>query len=160
MELDLLDTSPLLILHCTPACTRELPAADYDGTVRPTDVWGRCSAQIFSAVSPAMHDEFDLACNQELFAPFGLLYYGCCEPLDLKIDILRRRFANLRKISITPWADPDVAARSIGRDFVLAAKPNPAFVSVGRASIRSPSNRRSAGTSKRAGGTARPASSC
>jgi hypothetical protein len=127
-ELDLLDASPLLI-HCTPACTRALPAADHDGSVRPADVWGRCSAQIFSAVSPAMHDEFDLACNQELFAPFGLLYYGCCEPLHLKIDILRRRFANLRKISITPWADPDVAARSIGRDFVLAAKPNPAFVS-------------------------------
>ena len=77
VELDLLDTAPI-ILHCTPACSRELPAADYAGTVRPKDVWGRCAAQIFSAVSPAMHDEFDLAYNQEIFGGCGLLYYGCC----------------------------------------------------------------------------------
>jgi hypothetical protein len=75
-----------------------------------------------------MHDEFDLQYNQELFGECGLLYYGCCEPLDTKIDLLRRRFKNLRKISITPWADPEAAARNIGGDYVLAAKPNPAYV--------------------------------
>jgi hypothetical protein len=48
--------------------------------------------------------------------------------MDRKIDTLRRRFKNLRKISITPWADPQRAAESIGADYVLAAKPNPAFV--------------------------------
>ena len=127
VEQNLLDTDPI-ILHCPPACARELPAPDYDGRVRLKDVWGRCSAQIFSAVSPAMHDEFDLEYNQEVFGGCGLLYYGCCEPLDIKVDILRKRFTNLRKISITPWADPEVAARKIGSDFVLAAKPNPAFV--------------------------------
>jgi hypothetical protein len=127
LEQDLLDTSPL-ILHCTPACARELPAADYAGTVRAKDVWGRCSAQIFAAVSPAMHDEFDLVYNQEIFGQCGLLYYGCCEPLDRKVDLLRKRFPNLRKISITPWADHERAAEAIGGDYVLAAKPNPAFV--------------------------------
>ena len=127
VELGLLHVNPLL-LHCTPACSRELPAADYAGMPRPQDAWGRCSAQIFSAVSPEMHDEFDLQYNQVLFGSCGLLYYGCCEPLDTKIDILRRRFANLRKVSITPWADPEVAARSMGGDYVMAAKPNPAFV--------------------------------
>ena len=81
-----------------------------------------------SVVSPAMHDEFDLSYNQEIFGPCGLLYYGCCERLDQKIDHLRRRFGNLRKVSITPWADPDAAAAAIGGDYVLAAKPNPAFV--------------------------------
>jgi hypothetical protein len=126
-ELDLLDPNPLL-LHCTPACARELPAADFSGKIRHKDVWGRGSAQIFSSVSPSMHDEFDLAYSQKLFGECGLLYYGCCEPLDLKIDILRKRFRNLRKVSITPWADPEVAARNIGSDYVLAAKPNPAFV--------------------------------
>ena len=128
-EQELLDPHPIL-LHCTPACTRELPADDFDGHVRPKDVWGRCAAQIFGAVSPDMHDEFDLAYNQELFQDCGLLYYGCCEPMDRKIDILRKRFKNLRKISITPWADPQRAAENIGSDYVLAAKPNPAFVAM------------------------------
>lgn len=127
LDQDLVDTDPI-ILHCTPASAEELPAPDFNGKVRPKDVWGRCAAQIFAAVSPDMHDEFDLAYNQQLFSECGLLYYGCCEPLDTKIDILRKRFKNLRKISITPWADPEVAARNIGSDYVLAAKPNPAFV--------------------------------
>lgn len=128
-EQELLDPHPVL-LHCTPACTQELPAGDFDGHVRPKDVWGRCAAQIFGSVSPDMHDEFDLVYNQELFKDCGLLYYGCCEPMDIKINILRKRFKNLRKISITPWADPQRAARNMGRDYVMAAKPNPAFVAM------------------------------
>ncbi len=126
-ELGLLDPD-LMLLHCTPACARELPAAGYTGQTRLRDVWGRCAAQIFAAVSPEMHDEFDLVYNQQLFSGCGLVYYGCCEPMEKKIDILRKRFPNLRKISITPWADPEIAARNIGRDYVLAGKPNPAFV--------------------------------
>jgi len=128
IDLDVLDPH-LELLHCTTACARDLPAPDFTGKVRPKDIWGRCAAQIFGSVSPEMHDAFDLAYNQKLFGECGLLYYGCCEPLDTKIDILRKRFKNLRKISITPWADPERAARNIGRDYVLAAKPNPAFVS-------------------------------
>ncbi len=125
--LDLLDPDPLY-LHCTAGSTRELPAADFAGKVRRKDVWGRCAAQIFGSVSPAMHDAFDLAYNADLFGGCGLVYYGCCEPMDRKIDLLRQRFANLRKVSITPWADPERAAEALGRDLVMAAKPNPAFV--------------------------------
>jgi hypothetical protein len=127
LEHGLVDTKPIL-LHCTPAVTDELPADDYTGVVRKKDVWGRGAAQIFSAVSPEMHDEFDLAYSEEIFGECGLLYYGCCEPLHAKIEHLRKRFKNLRKISITPWADPEVAAEKMGPDFVMAAKPNPAFV--------------------------------
>lgn len=127
-ELDVLDPRPLL-LHCTVACSKELPARDFVGKVRGKDVWGRCAAQIFGSVSPDMHDEFDLAYNEKLFSRCGLVYYGCCEPLDRKIDILRRRFKNLRKVSITPWADPARAAEALGKDLVMAAKPNPALVS-------------------------------
>jgi len=128
---ELLDPHPVL-LHCTAACTRELPAPDFAGHVRAQDSWGRAAAQILGSVSPAMHDEFDFAYNAELFRDCGLLYYGCCEPLDRKIDLLRRRFRNLRKISITPWADAARAAEQIGGDFVMAAKPNPAFVALPR----------------------------
>jgi hypothetical protein len=128
-ELNLLEPYPLY-LHCTPACTWELPPADMDGgRVQAKDVWGRYAAQIFSTVSPAMHDELDVAYAKRITDGCGLLYYGCCEPLDGKIDILRK-LTNLRKISITPWANVDRAADSIGRDYVLSYKPNPASVAV------------------------------
>ena len=126
-ELDVLDPNQVLI-HCTVGCSNELPADDFDGKVRRKDVWGRCAAQIFGSVSPGMHDEFDLAYNEQTFGGCGLLYYGCCEPMDLKIDILRKRFKNLRKVSITPWANPERAAEAMGKELVMAAKPNPAFV--------------------------------
>ncbi|MDP6629699.1 MAG: hypothetical protein QGH42_03200 [Kiritimatiellia bacterium] len=127
-ELGVLDPDQIE-LHCTVACTDELPAKDFAGKVRRKDVWGRCAAQIFGSVSPDMHDEFDLAYNEKTFGGCGMLYYGCCEPMDLKIDILRKRFKNLRKVSITPWADPERAAEAMGQDLVMAAKPNPTNVS-------------------------------
>ena len=127
-ELGLLDPDQILV-HCTVAVTDQLPSDDFGGKVRRKDVWGRCAAQIFGSVSPAMHDEFDLAYNEKTFGECGLLYYGCCEPMDLKIDILRKRFKNLRKVSITPWANPERAAEAMGSDLVMAAKPNPANIS-------------------------------
>ena len=76
-----------------------------------------------------MHDEFDIEYAKGLMEPFGFVYYGCCEPLDRKIDIVEK-IPNLRKISITPWADVDNAAEKIGKKYVLSSKPNPSSVSV------------------------------
>ncbi|MCL2158289.1 MAG: hypothetical protein FWH48_02655 [Oscillospiraceae bacterium] len=117
-------------IHCTPALTDDLPRpADFDN-IKPKSLWGRAVAQIFGSVSKAMHDEFDIAYAQLTMEPFGLVYYGCCEPLDTKIDILKK-IANLRKISITPWADINLASEAIGGDYVISAKPNPAHVGAG-----------------------------
>jgi len=117
-------------IHCTPALTDDLQRpADYDG-IKLGNLWGRAAAQIFGAVSKAMHDEFDIAYAAEAMEPFGMVYYGCCEPLDNKIDILKK-IKNLRKISITPWADINKASEIIGKDYVVSAKPNPAHVSSG-----------------------------
>lgn len=127
-KLNILETDAYY-LHCTPACTYELPVKDMTKEkVSAKDVWGRGMAQIFAVVSPDMHKEFDIGYMKRLFDRCGLTYYGCCEPLDKKIDILRE-FTNLRRISITPWADADVAADAMGDKYVLSAKSNPAYVS-------------------------------
>ncbi|MDD4543434.1 MAG: hypothetical protein PHY13_06670 [Clostridia bacterium] len=127
-KLNILETDAYY-LHCTPACTYELPIKDVTKEkVSSKEVWGRGMAQIFAVVSPDMHNEFDIQYMKRLFDQCGLTYYGCCEPLDKKIDILRE-FSNLRRISITPWADVDIAADAMGKDYVLSAKPNPAYVS-------------------------------
>lgn len=126
-RLNVLDTDPYYS-HCTPACTYELPIKDRDSEkITARDCWGRAMAQIFAVVSPQMHDEFDIQYTMQLLSRCGLSYYGCCEPLDKKVDILRK-IKNLRRISMTPWADPDIGAEAIGGDYVMSAKCNPAFV--------------------------------
>lgn len=115
-----------LYVHSTAATATKLHENGMDRQhITTKNVWGRGLAQIFSTVSPEMHEEFDITYMKKAMAPFGLVYYGCCEPLDRKIDILRQ-IPNLRKISITPWADVNIAAEAIGKDYVLSAKPNPA----------------------------------
>jgi hypothetical protein len=107
--------------------TDELPPKGCDPAhVRCKDIWGGAMSQIFSAVSPRMHEEFALQYEARFLNRFGLCYYGCCEPLDLKVDILRRNLPRLRKISMSPWVDVERGARAIGQDFVFSYKPNPA----------------------------------
>ncbi|MBL7220938.1 MAG: hypothetical protein ISS69_12540, partial [Phycisphaerae bacterium] len=62
---------------------------------------------------------------------WGLTYYGCCEPLDIKMDILRK-IPNLRKISMSPWVDPERSASRVGGDYVYSYKPNPAVLAEDR----------------------------
>ncbi len=118
-------------LHCTPALSSELPGREFnEGKIKARNIWGRGAAQIFASVSPSMHEEFDIDYMIETIGQCGLVYYGCCEPLDKKIDIVEK-IPNLRKISITPWADVDIAAEAIAKKYVLSSKPNPAKVAVG-----------------------------
>ena len=39
---------------------------------------------------PEMQWEFAVKHDLRWLERWGLVYYGCCEPLDLKIDVLRR----------------------------------------------------------------------
>lgn len=106
--------------------TSDLPGGEYEpGRVRLGNQWGFATAQLFGSVSPAMHEEFGLRHEIPMLSLFGLSYYGCCEPLHGKIHILRK-IPNLRKISISPWADVPKAVENTGGDFVLSIKPNPA----------------------------------
>ena len=127
--LNLLATNNEIWLGGGPQFTDELPRTDCDpDRVRTADMWGRTMSQIFSAVSPAMHEEFALQYECRWLERFGLTYYGCCEQLDRKVDILRRRVPNLRKISMSPWIDLDVAIDNVGADYVFSLKTNPAVL--------------------------------
>lgn len=127
-ELDLFDDDPDS-LHCTPILTEDLPSKDGKEGKPFTrkDVWGRGTAQIFASVSKDMHYEYDIEYMKRTVGTCGLVYYGCCEPLDRKIDIVEK-IPNLRKVSVTPWADVDVATEAIGKKYVVASKPNPSSV--------------------------------
>jgi hypothetical protein len=108
--------------------TDQLPQPDFDPhRVRPIDLWSSAAAQIFAAVSPRMHQEFALQYERRWLKRFGLAYYGCCEPLHLKLDILRS-IPNLRKVSISPWADLDQAVDQMANQYVCSYKPSPTIL--------------------------------
>lgn len=128
LEQGLLDWN-IETLHCTPTHTSELPAKDYTGKVRYKDLWYRGMAQCLSMVSPAMRKEFEFDYIRPFMSQFGLVYYGCCEPMDNCMDILKT-FPNMRKIGCSPWADVRRMAEECGGNYVVARKPNPAAVAV------------------------------
>ena len=107
--------------------TRQLPQPDFDGTqVRCRDLWGFATAQIFSEVSPAMHEEFALRHEREYLDLFGLNCYGCCEPLHRKLEAVLRLVPRLRRVSVSAWADVATCAEALGPRCIFSWKPNPA----------------------------------
>ena len=115
-------------IHCTGAFTDELPAPGFDESrPRARDLWTFGMSQMFAAVSPAMHEEFELPYLNPWFERFGLGYYGCCEPLDRKISMIRK-IPHVRKVSMSPWVDVERGAEGLGEDFVFSRKPSPAFL--------------------------------
>jgi hypothetical protein len=117
-------------IHCTGSHADELPAQGYDPrTPRARDLWTCGMAQIFSGVSPAMHQEFEIDYAVRWYARFGLVYYGCCEPLDGKLDLVKK-IPHVRKVSMSPWVNVERGAERMGKDLVFSRKPSPALVAV------------------------------
>jgi hypothetical protein len=136
VELDQFEQQNLLSLDCNNTrigsggygYTSQLPGKELDlAHVRPHNMWGCSNAQIFSEVSPAMQWEFAVKHDLRWLARWGLTYYGCCEPLDQKIEILRR-IPNLRKISASPWCNVERLVEKVGADYILSRKPSPAVL--------------------------------
>jgi len=134
-ELDQFEGQNLLSLDCNNTrigsggygYTSQLPGNNFDPThVRPHNMWGCSNAQIFSSVSPEMHWDFAIEHDLRWLKRFGLIYYGCCEPLDNKAEILFR-IPNLRKVSVSPWVDSKKAVDGLGDKYVLSRKPSPAI---------------------------------
>lgn len=131
--LDQLENQGLLcsqqsLIHCTGAFTEDLPPADFDARrPRTRDLWMFGLAQMLCTVSPDMFDEFEIQPCMPIFDRFGLVYYGCCDALDHKLDQVRK-IRNVRKISISPWANEENGAAGIRGDYVFSRKPNPALL--------------------------------
>jgi len=123
---------PASLIHCTGAYTDELPAEGYDPErPRVKDMWTAGLAQMLATVSPAMFKEFEVDYVAPICERFGLVYYGCCDPLDGKMREVRM-IPNVRKVSMSPWTNEARGAEEIGREFVFSRKPNPAFLAAER----------------------------
>lgn len=110
--------------------THALPARDYvEGRpVRPRDMWVLSESQETVGVSPKMFAEFVLPYQKTITERFGLVYYGCCEPVNNRIGHILS-IPNLRSVSVSPWADEQIMAEALGRRYVYSRKPSPALLS-------------------------------
>jgi len=88
-------------VHWTPALISGLADDGWKAT------WFRGAAQPFSCVSPEMQDEFEIAYIKPIAERFAYTYYGCCEPLDQKLDVIKK-ISNLRKVGVSPWANEEI----------------------------------------------------
>lgn len=93
----------------------------------PCDMWGWAEAQEMAVASPEMHEEFAFPYERRLLEPFGLNGYGCCDDVTKKLDFVMT-IPNLRRVSVSPWADVAKCAERIKDDVILMWKPHPAHL--------------------------------
>ena len=111
--------------------TDELPRPGFDGAARSVDTWGHLNSQESVGISPRMFEEFIAPYYKELSKEFGLLYYGCCEPVDPFWDHGIASLNNLRKISISPWCNEHaMAERLAGGNIIYSRKPSPNLLGI------------------------------
>lgn len=100
-----------------------------DGITRLKDQWGFADAQETSCISPDMFEEFILPYIVGIVKKFGRVYYGCCEPLQKTIASILQKLPNIRRVSVSPWADEEEMAAKLGSGIVYSRKPNPSMLS-------------------------------
>ncbi len=136
-EIDLFEKENAISLNSNPdnvtgsgglSPTNDLPGKDFDGVVHAKNCicWGESQETV--GIGPKQFEEFVLEYQLPLLKRFGLVDYGCCEQLDDKLDILINKIQNLRWISVSPWANREIAAEKIGKKYVYVYKPNPSYI--------------------------------
>ena len=126
-ELGIVDTSEN-ICHCSVTYNDELLPDFGAGTAPVTqNVWNCGMAQLFTAVSPEITEEFEVPYISELARHYGMLYYGCCDRLDDRMDIVQK-LPNLKKLSCSPWSNREAFAEKLRKDVIMSNKPTPAYL--------------------------------
>ena len=114
--------------HCSHIFTDELlPECGAGKGSTSENCWAFGLAQLFTSVSPAVTEEFELPYVSDMAKYFGAIYYGCCDRLDDRLDVVKK-IPNVRKVSCSPWSDRENFAANIGPDLVMSNKPNPALL--------------------------------
>ncbi|MCL1856270.1 MAG: hypothetical protein FWF84_01310 [Kiritimatiellaeota bacterium] len=114
--------------------TRRLPkvaaasAPPLDAKAQRKDLWVLLESQETVGVGPELFEEFIYPYQKAVADVFGFVYYGCCEPVNNRFHILKR-MENLKRISVSPWADEAFMAEACGNDIVFSRKPNPTLIS-------------------------------
>ena len=105
--------------------TDELPAGQPAST---REMWGFMDSQETVSVSPQMFHELVFPSYKKVAGAFGLLSYGCCEPVSAVWQDLRT-LPRLRKVSVSPWCDEAFMGEQLrGSRIVFHRKPSPNYL--------------------------------
>ena len=97
--------------------------------VTTMDMWAHLESQETGEVSPEMFAAYVFPHQLRLAKRFGLVCYGCCEAVDPRWEVVRK-IPNLRRVSVSPWANPYKMAEYLGHDYVYSYKPSPTMLAV------------------------------
>lgn len=126
-ELDLVDTSQNLC-HCSVVYNDEqLP--DFGAGIGNDSHhgWAFGLAQLFTSVSPAITEEFEVPYVSQLAEQFQMIYYGCCDRLDDRLDVIMK-IPNIRKVSCSPWSNREIFAEKLPKNVIMSNKPTPSYL--------------------------------
>lgn len=88
------------------------------------DLWLFMDSQETAGISPAMYRDLVFPSYQKLMNHFGLISYGCCEPVHAIWDHCLSTLPHLRKVSISPWCDEALMGeRLCGTGITYLRKP-------------------------------------
>ena len=113
--------------------TNELPCSVPPGSaLTPADLWGFADSQETVGVSEAMYREMVFPAYKKVMSLYGLLSYGCCEPIHGIWDSCLSTLPNLRKVSISPWChERFMGERLAGTNIVYHRKPRATYLGYG-----------------------------
>ena len=109
--------------------TDELPSS---GQITSKKMWGYLDSQETVGVSPAMYEEMIFPYYKTIADEYGLLSYGCCEPVHAIWENCLSKLENLRKVSVSPWCDEEYMGEVLkGRKTIFHRKPSSNYLGVG-----------------------------
>lgn len=117
------------LCHCSHTHLRDMPKED--DRALSGNAWAFGLAQLFTAVSPDITAEFEVPYMKRIFPYFGAIYYGCCDRLDDRMDVIAK-LPKIRKLSCSPWSEREHFAEVMPDYCVMSNKPNPAYLASGK----------------------------
>lgn len=107
--------------------TDELPS---QGPVKLDQIWLHMDSQETINVSQEMFESMVWAPYKKVAERFGLVSFGCCDPLERLWPCLSQ-LKNLRKASISPWTDEAYMGEALASSKIIyQRKPSPNYLGV------------------------------
>ncbi|HBE02052.1 MAG TPA: hypothetical protein DC049_06195 [Spirochaetia bacterium] len=105
---------------------------DSAAPIKKNELWVNMNSQETICVSPQMFADYIFPHYYNLAGEFGLVYYGCCEPVHNIWDTCIAKLPKLKKVSISPWCDEQfMGDRLRNSKIIYSRKPNPALIGLG-----------------------------